>query len=72
MQALPRNADSVKSRRESAESRKHYLLRFIETQIEAAHAFASEIELYQMWLTHGLVPVEHAALLLNAEAGGVQ
>ena len=72
MPFVPRNAESVKRRRESDHKRKLDLLQFIEIQIEAAHAFASELELYQMWLTHRLVPVEHLAMLLNAEAGRVQ
>jgi hypothetical protein len=48
------------------------LLRFIELQIKAAESFIWELSLYRMWLTHGLVPAERIALLLNAEDGGAQ
>ena len=70
MQGLTRNAESVKRHRN--QKYRNELLQFIELQIEASYALASELELYAMWLRRGLVPPEHIELLLIAEAGGMQ
>jgi hypothetical protein len=70
MQALTRNAESVKRHRN--QKSRDELLQFIELQLEAAYAFASELEPDAMWLRHGLVPAEHIELLLIAEAGDMQ
>lgn len=71
MRQLSRNAFSVKRRGQKPPKRAG-VLRFVELQIEAARAFETEMQLYAMWLRHGLVPAERVVMLMSAEQGGVQ
>ena len=70
MQGIAPFAESVKNSEQFPQ--KSDLLRFVKTQIEAARAFVSALELYQMWLTHALVPADRVTMLLYAEEGGMQ
>jgi hypothetical protein len=71
MQASPRNAESVKQQIVRSDYRTQ-LLHYLEDQIEAAYALAAVREVFAAWVRHGLVSPEHIALLMTAEAGGVQ
>jgi hypothetical protein len=51
---------------------RNQFINHIEAEIEAAHAFASERELYVYWLRHGLASPLEVAALMTAEKGALQ